>query len=197
MPDRLPPVNREDLSVSEQKSFDGLASTAGALFGPSEKSPFVYKRSDGAFVGPFPLCLAAPEAGEYLVGLYGTIAKIPGLPADAKEIAILTVGARYKAEYELYAHVNVATKKVGMSKGVVDAVARGEKPEGMNEGCNVAFDTAAYLASTPGPLPQELWERCMEVFGKEGTVALVHYAGSYAYTCIILNAMDCPVPEDE
>ena len=83
-----------------------------------------------------------------------------------------------------------------MSKDVVEAIARGEKPAGLNENCSTAFDAATHLASTPGPLPQEIWDRCIAAFGKEGTVALVHYAGAYAYTCIILNAMDAPVPEE-
>jgi hypothetical protein len=193
--DRLPPLKRED--YASPAAFDNAANMAGSLFGPPEKSPFVYKRaSDGALVGPFPFVLAAPEAGEYVMGVYQKIAGIPGLPADAKEVAILAVGAKFKADYELYAHTNVAIKKVGMDRKVVEAVARGEKPQGMNEGCNVAFDAASHLAGTPGPLPKDLWDRCINCFGKQGTAALVHYVGAYAYTCIMLNAMDCPVPED-
>lgn len=198
MTDRLPPVKREDLPLSEQGSFDSLADLAGNLFGPPEQSPFVYRRaSDDAFVGPFPLFLAAPEAGEHSMALFGKIGAIPGLPPDAREVAILTVGAHYQAAYELYAHVNVAKKKVEMAEEIVDAIARGEKPDVMNEECDVAYEAAKYLVGTPGPLPKELWERSMKVFGKQGTVALVHYVGAYAYTCIMLNAMDCPVPEDE
>ncbi|KAK5163651.1 uncharacterized protein LTR77_010600 [Saxophila tyrrhenica] len=159
MADRLPPVKREDLTSTEQPSFDSLASLAGNLFGSPESSPFIYKRPDGAFVGPFPLFLAAPEAGEHTMAHFGKLATIPGLPADAKEVAILTVGAHYQAAYELYAHTNVAIKKVGMERGLVEAVARGEKPEGMNEGCEVAFETARYLVAKPGPLPGEMWER--------------------------------------
>jgi alkylhydroperoxidase family enzyme len=197
MADRLPPVTRESLAPSEQAAFDSLTNLATKLFGDPKSSPFTYARSsDGALVGPFPLYLAAPDAGEHAVGLFGKLGRIPGLPADAKEVAILTVGAHYKAAYELYAHVNVATKKAGMSKDVVEAIARGEKPDGLNEGCSVAFDATAYLVSKPGPLPKELWDRCIKVFGKEGTVALVHYVGGYAYTCIVLNAMDAPVPDD-
>ena len=198
MADRLPPVKRSDLPEPEQQAFDSLASLAGNLFGPPAQSPFIYKRqSDDAFVGPFPLFLAAPEAGEHTMALYGKLGGIPGLPADAKETAILTVGAHYKAAYELYAHVNVATKKVGMDKVEVEAIASGTKPVGLNEECSVAYDVAEYLASTPGPLPKALWDRSMEAFGKTGTVALLHYVGAYAYTCIVLNGMDCPVPDVE
>ena len=197
MAERLPPVTRDELPSSEQAAFDSLANLASSMFGPPEKSPFIYKRSsDSAFVGPFPFFLAAPEAGEYSMGLFGKLSKIPGLPSDAKEIVILTVGARYQAAYELYAHLNVSQKTVGMSKDVVEAIARGEKPDGLSEQCGIAFDATKYLAGTPGPLPRDLWDKCVGAFGKGGTVALVHYAAAYASTCIILNAMDAPVPQD-
>ncbi len=193
---RLPPVKREDLPQSEQAAFDSLTKTTTAIFGSPEDSPFIYQHtSNGEFVGPFPLFLAAPEAGEYTMGLYAKLAAIPGLPADAREVAILTVGARYESKYELYAHTNVATKKVGMDQEVVGAIARGEKPKNLNEACSTAYDAAIHLAGTPGPLPKQLWDRSIEAFGRSGTVALMHYIGAYAYTSILLNAMDCPVPE--
>lgn len=173
MPDRLPPVKRVDLPPTEQPSFDNLANAATSMFGAPESSPFIYKTADGRFVGPFPFFLAAPEAGEYAMGLFSRLARIPGLPADAKEVAILTVGAKYQAQYELYAHVNVAREKVGMEGSVVQAIAKGEKPSGLNEGCSVAFDVARYLTETPGPLSSELWDRSIAALGKEGTVALV------------------------
>ena len=126
----------------------------------------------------------------------GQLANIPDFPKDAREVAILVTGAKYKSTYELYAHTNVAKKVVGMDQDVVDGIARGEKPKGLSEACETAFDVASHLAGTPGPLPQELWDRSMKSFGKQGTCALVHYVGAYAYTSIMLNAMDAPIPQD-
>lgn len=190
--ERLPAVTRE----SDPETYDGLDELAQTMFGSPETSPFIIKRqSDGGLVGPFPFFAAAPKAGHDFMATLPNLAQIPGLPDDAREIAILVVGARYKAAYELYAHINVATKKLGMSAEDVEALARGERPQRLNEACSVTFDAATYLVGTPGPLPQELWDRCVRALGKEGTVKLVHYVGAYAYTCIILNAMDAPVPE--
>ena len=200
MAERLPPQTRDSLSGPEQDGFDSITSLASTLFGDPKSSPFVYARpSDGALVGPMPFFLASPQAGEHVMGLFGKLGQIPGLPAEAKEVAILTVGAHHQAAYELYAHTRVATKKAGMDEVVVEAIARGEKPSPneLSEAGSVAFDVARYLVSKPGPLPKELWDRAIEAFGNEGTVALVHYVGAYAYTCVILNAMDAPVPEDQ
>lgn len=182
MGDRLPPVTREEVPESEHAAFDSLTSLAGKMFGPPEDSPFIYKRAtDGAFVGPFPFFLAAPEAGEPYMALFGKLAAIPGLPKDAREVAILTVGARHRAPYELYAHINFAQQKVGMSKDVVESISKGKKPSGLSDECNLAFDVASYLSGQPGPLPQDLWDRSMNTFGKQGTVALIHYVVSRRY----------------
>lgn len=197
MSNRLPPIQRDQVGEKAQPIFDNFSRLADSMFGDPADAPFILKRpSDGALVGPFPFFFEQHEAGEHVLGVFDKLGMIPFLPADAKEVAILVVGARYKAAYELYAHTNIATKKVGMSKDVVEAIADGQKPDGLNEQCSLAYDTAHYLASTPGPLPQELWDKCINTFGKEATIGLVHYVGAYAYTCIILNAMDAPVPKE-
>lgn len=145
------------------------------MFGEPGQSPFIFKKDNGTFVGPFPFLLAAPDAGMHFMGTFRKLAGIPGLPADAKETVILTVGAHFQAAYELYSHINVATKKIGMSTEVAEALARGEKPETLSERCSLAHDAAKYLVTRPGKLSDELWERCTQTFGRDGTVALVHY----------------------
>lgn len=188
---RLPPATREELPPDQQQAYDDLTETANKAFGDT----FTYKRKDNAFAGPFPFFLAAPEAGTEFLKYFTKIAQIPGLPADAKEVAILATGSHFQAKYELYAHYNVATKKAGLSQDVAKAICEGRKPEGLSEQCGVAYDAAKYLSAKPGPMPQEIWDRCEKALGRQGTVALVHYVGAYAYTCIILNAADVPVPD--
>jgi 4-carboxymuconolactone decarboxylase len=188
---RLPPATRDQLDAEHQAAYDELTSFADKQFG----NRFSYKREDGAFVGPFPLFVAAPQAGVEFLKFVGKLATLPGLSLEARETAILAVGARFEAGYELYAHSNVAKRTTKLKEAQIDEICNGEKPDDLSEECDVAYDVAEYLASTPGALPIELWDRAMLALGKEGTVALIHYVGFYAYTCIILNAMDAPVPE--
>lgn len=122
------------------------------------------------------------------------IGELP-LPADVKETAILACGGHFQAEYELYAHEAVATKAVVLSQGQIDVIKRDQKPDDLNENCSLAYDIAKRLCSRPGPLPQEYWNRSVKAFAKDGTIALVHFIGFYAYLCIALNAVDVPVPE--
>lgn len=193
---RLPALQREHVANPDQKAaFDALEKEAAATFGPPGQSPFVYKNSSGAFVGPFPFFLAAPDAGTHFLGLFRKLSQIPGLPPDVKETVILAVGAHFQASYEMYAHSAIAIDKVGMSAEAVEVIKKGEKPGSLSEECSLAYDTSMWLLEKPGKLRDELWERCVKAFGKEGAVALVHYVGGYAYTCIVLNAMDAPVPE--
>ncbi|EMC96403.1 hypothetical protein BAUCODRAFT_473441 [Baudoinia panamericana UAMH 10762] len=188
---RLSPARREELPNEQQKAYDELDDLATKGFGDA----FIYKQPDGAFVGPFPFLIAAPEAGIQMLETVGKVAGIPGLPQNARETAILATGAHYKAAYELYAHSNVATKSTDLNVQQVWQICDGKKPANLDEKCEIAYDVATYLSSTPGPLPQTLWKRAVRALGKDGTIALVHYVGLYAYTCIILNAVDAPVPE--
>jgi len=188
---RLPPAGPGSLPGDQQQSYEDLSQIAEKAFGDK----FTWRRKDGSLVGPFPFFLAAPEAGKGFLEYLGKLAAIPGLPTEAKEVAIMSTGAHYQAPYELYAHGNIAAKTTKLSSDQVQQICDGKKPEGLNDACIAAYDVAKYLSSTPGPLPTHLWDKSVQALGKDGTVALVHYVGMYAYTCIILNAMDAPVPE--
>lgn len=188
---RLPPQTRDELSNQQQDAYDELSSISELAFGPSG-SKFSYKDDDGRFIGPFPFFLAAPEPGLSAMRHALMLGKLP-LPPDAKETAILTCGAHFKAAYELYAHENVA-KTTTLSEKQIESIKRDEKPDGLNEQCSTAFDVGQYLCKKPGSLPQGLWYRSVRVLGRDGTVALIHYVGFYAYLCIALNAIGVPVP---
>ncbi|KAK1055659.1 hypothetical protein LTR12_008531 [Friedmanniomyces endolithicus] len=183
---RLPPLPRSDLPPAAQQAHDTISSFfASSPLGTA----FDYKRpTDDALIGPMPFYLAAPDIGQGVMGLVGKAAALPGLSLEARETAILAVGARFQAG------MAVKTTKLGEER--VRLIAAGEKPRDMDEESGVAYDVATYLSSKPGALPQEMWERSVRVLGREGTVALVHFVGLYAYTCIVLNAIDAPVPEN-
>lgn len=189
---RIPPATRDTLLPDQAMVYDELHQTAGDSFGDN----FTWQRRDGALVGPFPAFLAAPEAGIGLLQHIGKVALIPGLPANARETAILSTGAHFKATYELYAHGRLAVKTTDLTQEQVDQICDSKKPEGLDEACSIAYDVAKYLSNTRGPLGQDLWDLSVKTLGRDGTLALVHYVGVYAYTCIILNAMDAPVPEE-
>lgn len=105
---------------------------------------------------------AAPETGKLAMELVFSIGKL-SLPADVKETAILACGGHFQAAYELYAHENVVVKSKTLSQQQVEMLKADKKPLDLNENCSIAYDTAKYLISTPGPLPQEKWKACVDV----------------------------------
>ncbi|KAK5115055.1 hypothetical protein LTR62_001752 [Meristemomyces frigidus] len=189
---RIPPLPRSALAGTEQQAHDEIADFTSQAFGDQ----FSYKNEDGAFTGPFPFLTPHNTVHEYKL-LISKIASLPGLSPAARETAILATGSVYKAGYELYAHSRVAEQSTELKKEQIEAICAGRKPDGLSEECEVALDVAKYLAGTPGPLPKELWGKSVKLLGKDGTIKLVHYVGIYAYTCMMLNAMDAPVPEAE
>ncbi|CAK3811852.1 Hypothetical predicted protein [Lecanosticta acicola] len=195
MGSRIPPRPREELSPKEQEEYDHFSKQSEFGFGKNGEK-FLYKdASNGAFIGPYPFLQAAPDTGKMALELVFSVSRIAPLPADVKETAILTAGGHFQAAYELYAHANVAVKSGVLSRAQVDVLKSDRKPGDLNGNCSLAYDVAKYLCGQKGPLPKEDWERSVRAFGKEGTLALVHYIGYYAYLCIALNAVDASVPE--
>lgn len=190
---RLPPIPREDLSPSDQHAYDEIWSVVSTSFGDNVK----LRRKDGGLIGPLPFFLASPDLGLRNMQYFASLAQLPDLSREARETAILVTGARFQAGYEMYAHESVAVNTTALTKVQAQQLCKGVKPEGLDEQCDVAFDVTKYLANTPGPLPQDLWNRAVSVLGKQGTISLVHYVGFYAYICIVINAMDAPLPEGD
>lgn len=125
------------------------------------------------------------------------IGAIGGLPATARETTILATGSRYKAVYEIYAHERVAVATTALNQTQVDQIKMGKKPGDLDTAAAAAFDVAIALSNKAGPLDARLWEALVKEVGKEGALACVHYVGVYAYTCVLLNACDIGVPDEE
>lgn len=195
MGSRIPPRARDELNAKEQAEYDDFSRIAEHGFG-KDGEKFRYKDDRGAFVGPYALLTAAPEVGKLAMELVYSIGRLSGLPPDAKETAILACGGHFQAAYELYAHENVAEKSGALTRAQIDTIKLDQKPTNLNAECSLAYDVAKRLCGTPGPLPQQLWDSSIEAYGKEGTIALVHLVGFYAYLSMALNAVDVPIPAE-
>ena len=189
---RLPPKPREQLDPEQQEMHDLYAKATHTVFGAAGAN-FVFEEADGAFNGPLPFFAHLPSAGRALFAQMSAIGKLP-IPKDAREVAILTTGAHFKAGYETYSHIPQAVG-AGLSQQQAEALAVGKRPDGLTDEGNAAYDLADYLCGTPGPLPQDIWDQAVKVLGKDTVVGLLHYIGFYAYTSIGLNAVDAAVPE--
>lgn len=85
-------------------------------------------------------------------------------------------------------------KKGILAAEEAQALMAGNKPDALVGACSVAYDVTAHLLSTPGPLPDELWDECIEAVGEEAFFGLLHALAFYAWLCVGVNALDVPVP---
>ena len=116
------------------------------------------------------------------------------LAESVRQVAILTVGAHFRATYEIYAHI-MFSKQENMSYDRISSIALGEKPTDLDHHESLAYD-AAFALSRGGILPEPIYRLVVETFGQHGANELFYLIGLYAVMSITLNAFNVPIPEN-
>jgi 4-carboxymuconolactone decarboxylase len=187
---RLPLIPPAELSPEQKPLYDAMRTGIASNF-----NAFKVEREDGALMGPWNPWLHEPQIGKAIWDLTLAMTANAVLPDNVRQIAILVVGARYNAAYELYAHVAVAEKE-GMSAERLAALVAGVKPTDLSKEENVAFDFA-YALARGGVLPEPLYRLSIATFGQHATNELIYLVGLYALVSTTLNGFNVPVPERE
>jgi 4-carboxymuconolactone decarboxylase len=148
--------------------------------------------ADGCLAGPFNAFVTAPGAGRRLSSLGATLRFGTSIRRRLSEIAILTVGARWQAEFEWWAHAPMA-REHGVADAVVDAIGRGEDPPFAADDERAVYAVARQL-SYSGRLDQVTYDAAHAILGDAGMVELVSLCGYYTLISFLLNAFDVPLP---
>jgi len=98
----------------------------------------------GGLIGPFNAFVHAPEVGRRLSSLGGTLRFGTSIERRLSEVAIITVGARWKAEFEWWAHSRMA-REHGVPAAVIDAIGQGEEPPFESEDERTVYAVAREL----------------------------------------------------
>jgi 4-carboxymuconolactone decarboxylase len=179
---RLPDLRRDQLSPAGQEVWDLVVGTrAGQLVSP-----------DGALVGPFNAFVHAPDVGGHLAALGARLRFGTSIERRLSEVAIITVGSRWKAEFEWWAHARMA-REHGVPDAVVDAIGRGEDPPFAAADERVVYALARQLALT-GQVSEENYAAAGSLLGDTGLVELVSLCGYYTLISYLLNAFAVPLP---
>jgi alkylhydroperoxidase family enzyme len=186
---RLPLVPPAQLSAAQKPLYEDMKAGIASDF-----NAFKTVAPDGALLGPWNPWLHEPRIGGAIWELTKAMTAEASLPDKARQIAILVVGARYKAAYELYAHIAVAERE-GMSEARLATLTAGARPADLDEQEGCAYDVA-FALSGGGVLPEPAWNRAVKLFGRHGANELVYLVGLYALVSITLNGFDVPLPED-
>ncbi len=146
----------------------------------------------GGLIGPFNAFVHAPGVGRHLSALGGRLRFRTSIERRLSELAIITVGARWKAEFEWWAHAAMA-REHGVGGAIVDAIGRGDEPS-FEADDERAIYAAVRQLTTGGRLDPDRYAAAQQLLGDEGMVELVSLCGYYTLISFLLNAFEVPLP---
>lgn len=179
---RLPYLRRDELDHAGQEVWDSIVGSRGAAL----------VNDQGALTGPFNAFVHAPGVGRHLTALGRVLRFETSIERRLSEVAIITVGARWKAEFEWWAHARMA-REHGVPGAVVDAIGRGEDPP-FTAGDERTIYLAARELTGTGRLSPDIYRDVHGLLGDSGAVEFVALCGYYSLVSFLLNAFDVPLP---
>src|ERR1700748_3360725 len=167
---RLPLISPAQLTPEQRPLYDDMRKGIASNF-----NAFKVEREDGALMGPWNPWLHEPGIGKAIWDLTLAMTANASLADPVRQIAILVVGARFGAAYELYAHIAVAEKE-GMKPERLATLVANLKPVDLAPDESVAFDVSSALVRG-GVLPEPLYRLSIVTFGQHGTNELIYLVG--------------------
>ncbi len=145
--------------------------------------------------GPFGPWLHLPTFGRSAAEMGEILRMRSVLPGQLREIAILTVGVHWKAEFEFWAHAQIARRE-GVDERIVRALRDGTDPPFATDDQRLVHDVAVRLLET-GKLTETLRDQAGTALGWPAAVELVALVGFYCMVSFTLNAFDVHLPKGQ
>ena len=180
---RLPLQTRDALDDDGREVWDSITATRGSIV-----------TDQGALMGPFNAWVTAPGIGGRLADLGAALRFESSIERRLLEVAIITVGARWRAEFEWWAHSRMAVAH-GVSQEVVDAIGRGTAPP-LRDDERVVHAVARQLVED-GHVDGATYDAARALLGDRGLVELVTLCGYYTLVSFTLNAFEVALPPGE
>jgi 4-carboxymuconolactone decarboxylase len=181
---RLPLVGQEDLDAEQKALWDYLLEgpRAASLSGPIKYLP-----------GPFNPWMQIPSFGKLAAEMGERLRFRSLLPGKLRELAILTAGAHWKAEFEFWAHARAARAE-GLPDSIIDALQAGIAVPYEDDLQRLVHAAAKDLVETGRPRGN-VAEELADKLGWPAVVELVALVGFYCMVSFTLNAFDVPLPD--
>src|SRR5215218_5771708 len=171
---RLPLHTRDVLDDDGQEVWDSITATRGSIVA-----------REGHLIGPFNAWVTAPGIGGRLAELGAALRFQSSIERRLLEVAIITVGAHWKAEFEWWAHSRMALH-YGVSPDAVAAIAGGSEPT-LPDDEAIVYAVARQLVET-GHVDTPAYDAARRLLGDRGIVELVTLCGYYTLVSFTLNA---------
>ena len=170
---RLPLPNRDALDPAAQEVWDSITATRGAIVA-----------DEGHLIGPFNAWVHAPGIGGRLADLGAALRFESSIERRLLEVAIITVGALWQAEFEWWAHSRMALQ-------------HGVSQEAVLPDDEAAVHAVARQLAETGHVDGPGYEAAHRLLGDRGIVELVTLCGYYTLVSFTLNAFDVALPPGE
>ncbi len=147
----------------------------------------------GGLRGPYLALLQSPRLCREFEALLRFLRYDCSVPERLRELAVLVVARRWKAQYEWFAHAPHA-RRAGVDPEVIEAIRTGCTPHFTKEDERAVYEFVQGLV-TAGSASDVRYQAAQGLLGDAGMVELVALVGEYSAVALILNAFHIDVPE--
>lgn len=191
---RLPMVTPEQMDDKQTMIFDAV--TKGPRMKSTGKDAGIdLSGSGGGLPGPFNAWMYSPKIGNLAQELGGALRFLNSLPTNLLEIAIITVGKEWSAQFEFWAHARLA-RQAGVSDEVIEAIRVGRRPDFEKADEAQVYDFARELLDNKR-VSEATYVATRDVVGEQGLVDLVTLMGYYTIISMTLNTFAVPLPDGQ
>ena len=173
---RFAPLTYQQMTPAQKKMFENLISG---------------ERRGAA--GPFNVLLRSPEMGDLAQQFGASMRYHSTIPGKLNELAIIITARHWTSQYEWYAHKRAALQ-AGLKPAIVDAIAAGRRPSGMQADEEAVYNFATEILETK-QMSDKTLAATKAAFGERGVVDLLGVIGWYQFVSSILNTDQYPLPE--
>lgn len=173
--DRMPPIPPEKYDAAQKKAADD--------FQVARKGPVF---------GPFSVLMRSPDlmTANRIFGDYLRLK--PSIGNKLSELIILTTAREWTQDYEWYVHAPIALKQ-GITQEIIDAIAEGRRPPGMNEDQEICYDFTTELIRNKR-VSDATYDRALKRFGEIGVLDISGIGGYYTLLAMEMNTTRMPIP---
>jgi 4-carboxymuconolactone decarboxylase len=173
---RFKELQPSEMTEAQRKAYEGIIS------GPR-----------GGARGPFNALLRSPDLADRVQRVGEYVRFKSSIPARLNELAILVVARHWTAQYEWYAHRELAMK-AGLDPKIADAIAERKRPADMKEDEAAVYDFCSELHEKKS-VSDAAYANALRLFGEQGVIDLIGASGYYTIVSMVLNVDRYPLPE--
>ena len=177
---RFLPMKAEQLNPEQKKWADMISA-------PPRNAKFVNP--------PYRAYIYNPDLANRLTAMSEYLRWNTSLPPRLSELAILITARQWTAQYEWYAHYPLALKG-GLDPKIADAVAAGQRPDGMKEDEAALYDLASELYRDK-KVSDPVYRAALGQFGERGIMDIIGIIGYYDLVSMTLITMQAGMPDDK